>query len=63
MIICRGTNDTDRQTDNYLPHYSGISSHSKELVLNLYERINNVYVKYTLTMTKKSIHIILQDMI
>ena len=37
MIICRGTNDTDGrtdgQTDNYLPHYSGISSHSKELVL------------------------------
>jgi hypothetical protein len=36
MIICRGTNDTDGrtdgQTDNYLPHYSGISSHSKELV-------------------------------
>jgi len=38
MIICRGVNDThthrrtDGQTDNYLPHYSGISSHSKELV-------------------------------
>ena len=30
MIICRGTNDT--HTDKYLPHYSGISSHSKELV-------------------------------
>jgi len=29
MIICRGTNT---QTDNYLPHYSVISSLSKELV-------------------------------
>ena len=33
MIICRGTNtQTHTQTDNYLPNYSGISSHSKELV-------------------------------
>jgi hypothetical protein len=36
MIFCRGTNDTDRQTHKYLPHYSGISSHSKELVFYLW---------------------------
>ena len=46
MIICRGTNNTD----NYLPHYSGISSHSKELVFR--QKVNNVY---NIPSTKESI--------
>ena len=45
MIICRGTNDTHRtrQTDNYLPQYSGISSHFKELVYNSSKMILSVH--------------------
>jgi hypothetical protein len=38
MIICRGTNDTHRQLLTSLFRDSGISSHSKELVLHQVQR-------------------------